>query len=57
MLTPIRAALATMSAAEKKLEKLINKEDTPLKLGYTMPGEFEPHTGKIFCQLERSSAR
>lgn len=42
--TPARAALATLSAAEEKLEKLIDKKDTPLKLGYTMPGEFEPHT-------------
>ena len=40
-----RAALSTLSDAERKLEDLVGKQDTPLKLGYTMPGEFERHTG------------
>ena len=40
------SALSTLSDAERKLEDLVGKQDTPLKLGYTMPGEFEPHTGQ-----------
>ncbi|KAK9813705.1 hypothetical protein WJX73_004175 [Symbiochloris irregularis] len=39
----VRAAAASLTEAEEKLNKLIGREDTPLKLGYTMPGEFEPH--------------
>ena len=42
----MRAASSGIDDTDKKLEGLISRQDTPLKLGYTMPGEFEPHAGE-----------